>query len=73
MKFVYLFPFLSSIEYQSLALQFLSTNLSFYQLLQWGTETTGIDKDKVVVIDDQVSSLDRNVLFIVTTLVKNIM
>ncbi len=73
MKFVYLFPFLSSIEYQSLALQFLSTNLSFYQLLQWGTETTGIDKDKVVVIDDQISSLDRNVLFIVTTLVKNIM
>ena len=67
MKFVYLFPFLSSIEYQSLALQFLSTNLSFYQLLQWGTETTGIDKDKVVVIDDQISSLDRNVLFIVTT------
>ena len=73
MKFVYLFPFLSSIEYQSLALQFLSTNLSFYQLLQWGTETTGIEKDKVVVIDDQISSLDRNVLFIVTTLVKNIM
>ena len=73
MKFVYLFPFLSSIEYQSLALQFLSTNLSFYQLLRWGTETTGIDKDKVVVIDDQISSLDRNVLFIVTTLVKNIM
>ena len=73
MKFVYLFPFLSSIEYQSLALQFLSTNLSIYQLLQWGTETTGIDKDKVVVIDDQISSLDRNVLFIVTTLVKNIM
>ena len=73
MKFVYLFPFLSSIEYQSLALQFLSTNLSFYQLLQWGTETTGMDKDKVVVIDDQISSLDRNVLFIVTTLVKNIL
>ena len=71
MKFVYLFPFLSSIEYQSLALQFLSTNLSFYQLLQWGTETTGIDKDKVVVIDDQISSLDRNVLFVVTTSVQN--
>ncbi|MBS5853910.1 MAG: hypothetical protein KIC56_01600 [Clostridium sp.] len=32
-----------------------------------------MDKDKVVVIDDQISSLDRNVLFIVTTLVKNIM
>lgn len=48
------------------------TFLYFYQLLQGSTETTGINKDKVVVIDDPISSLDSNVLFIVSTLVKNI-
>lgn len=48
------------------------TFLYFYQLLQGSTETTGINKDKIVVIDDPISSLDSNVLFIVSTLVKNI-
>lgn len=48
------------------------TFLYFYQLLQGSTETTGINKSKIVVIDDPISSLDSNVLFIVSTLVKNI-
>ena len=48
------------------------TFLYFYQLLQGSTETTGINRSKIVVIDDPISSLDSNVLFIVSTLVKNI-
>lgn len=48
------------------------TFLYFYQLVKGSIEKTGVMNDKVVVIDDPISSLDSNVLFIVSNLVKNI-
>lgn len=48
------------------------TFLYFYQLVKGSLEKTGIINDKVVVIDDPISSLDSNVLFIVSNLVKEI-
>lgn len=48
------------------------TLLYFYQLVKGSIEKTGVLKDKIVVIDDPISSLDSNVLFIVSNLVKNI-
>ncbi|WP_291630999.1 AAA family ATPase [Clostridium sp.] len=48
------------------------TFLYFYQLIKGSNEVSGITKDKVVFIDDPISSLDSNVLFIVSNLVKNI-
>lgn len=48
------------------------TFLYFYQLLKGSNESSGITKDKIVFIDDPISSLDSNVLFIVSNLVKNI-
>ena len=46
--------------------------LYFYQLVLGSHNPTGIDTDKIVVIDDPISSLDSNVLFIITTLVKSL-
>lgn len=46
--------------------------LYFYQLIQGTLEESGIKKDRIIVIDDPISSLDSNILFIVSTLVKNI-
>lgn len=48
------------------------TFLYFYQLIKGSNESSGITRDKIIVIDDPISSLDSNVLFIVSTLVKDI-
>ncbi len=37
-----------------------------------GLRQEGIDEPRVVIIDDPISSLDSNVMFIVTTLVKDL-
>ncbi|MCI5130428.1 MAG: hypothetical protein D3904_02640 [Candidatus Electrothrix sp. EH2] len=49
------------------------TFLYFYQLLKGNTDKSGVTTDKVVVIDDPISSLDSNVLFIVSNLIKEIL
>ncbi|MDR2666764.1 MAG: AAA family ATPase [Holosporales bacterium] len=46
--------------------------LYFYHLVYGSHDKTGIAQPKVVVIDDPISSLDSNVLFIVSTLTKQI-
>ncbi len=46
--------------------------LYFYHLLKGSPEQSGITKDRIVVIDDPISSLDSNVLFIVSNLVKSL-
>lgn len=46
--------------------------LYFYHLIYGSQNKTGIAQPKVVVIDDPISSLDSNVLFIVSTLTKQI-
>ena len=48
------------------------TFLYFYQLLKGSTEESGTTKDKIVVIDDPISSLDSNVLFVVSNLIKEV-
>ena len=48
------------------------TFLYFFHLVYGSQAQTGIDQPKIVVIDDPISSLDSNVLFIVSTLVKQI-
>lgn len=49
------------------------TFLYFYHLVYGSKDKTGILTDKVVVIDDPISSLDSNVLFIITTLVRTML
>lgn len=49
------------------------TFLYFYYLVYGSQEKTGITSNKIIVIDDPISSLDSNVLFIVSTLVKNLL
>jgi len=46
--------------------------LYFYNLLQGSHSETGALSDRVVVFDDPVSSLDSDVLFIVSTLIKRL-
>lgn len=48
------------------------TFLYFYQLIKGSMNKTGTVENKVVVIDDPISSLDSNVLFIVSNLVKEV-
>lgn len=48
------------------------TFLYFYQMIKGSIDPTGITRDKIIVIDDPISSLDSNVLFIVAHLVKEI-
>lgn len=48
------------------------TFLYFYQLVKGSTTESGIGKDKILVIDDPISSLDSNVLFIVSNLTKEL-
>lgn len=48
------------------------TFLYFYQLIKGNIEAKRSVKRKIIVIDDPISSLDSNILFIVSTLVKNI-
>ncbi|MHA6261511.1 AAA family ATPase [Sporosarcina sp. CAU 1771] len=49
------------------------TFLYFYQLLKGSASIENIITEKVVVIDDPISSLDSNVLFMVSSLVRQIM
>ena len=49
------------------------TFLYFYQLLNGSNNKEDIITNKVVVIDDPISSLDSNVLFMVSSLVRQIM
>lgn len=46
--------------------------LYFYHLLKGSFSETGITKDRVVVFDDPVSSLDSDVLFIVSSLIREV-
>lgn len=48
------------------------TFLYFYHLLRGSITTSGITSDRIVVIDDPVSSLDSDVLFIVSSLIKQL-
>jgi len=48
------------------------TFLYFYHLLKGSTSETGVTDDRVVVFDDPVSSLDSNILFIVSTLINKL-
>ena len=48
------------------------TFLYFYHLLKGSATTAGTTTDRVVVIDDPVSSLDSDVLFIVSSLIKQL-
>ncbi|MEW4530267.1 AAA family ATPase [Maioricimonas sp. JC845] len=45
------------------------TFLYFYHLLEGSHDETGVDRDRVAVIDDPVSSLDSEILFVVSTLI----
>lgn len=46
--------------------------LYFYHLINGSFSETGITKDRVVVFDDPVSSLDSDVLFIVSSLIRDV-
>jgi wobble nucleotide-excising tRNase len=48
------------------------TFLYFYHLLKGSITKSGITSDRIVVIDDPVSSLDSDVLFIVSSLIKEL-
>lgn len=48
------------------------TFLYFYHLLKGSDSETGMTTDRVVVIDDPVSSLDSDILFIVGSLIKGL-
>lgn len=47
--------------------------LYFYFSIAGSTTNSGITEDRVVVIDDPVSSLDSEVLFVVSTLIKDLL
>jgi len=49
------------------------TFLYFYHLIRGSTSSSGMNENRVVVFDDPVSSLDSDVLFIVSTLIKQVM
>lgn len=48
------------------------TFLYFYHLLKGSDSESGMTTDRVVVFDDPVSSLDSNILFIVSSLIKTL-
>ena len=48
------------------------TFLYFYHLLKGSETTSGITEDRVVVFDDPISSLDSDILFIVSHLIKGL-
>ncbi|MEN9848511.1 MAG: hypothetical protein RL368_1251, partial [Pseudomonadota bacterium] len=48
------------------------TFLYFYHLIKGSHSETGVAENRIVVFDDPVSSLDSNILFIVSSLIKNI-
>lgn len=49
------------------------TFLYFYHLIRGSTSASGVNVDRVVVFDDPVSSLDSDVLFIVSALIKRVL
>jgi len=49
------------------------TFLYFYQLCRGSIDPTSVSKTRVLIIDDPISSLDSNVLFVVSTLIKSIL
>ncbi len=49
------------------------TFLYFYHLIRGSTTTSGMNVERVVVFDDPVSSLDSDVLFIVSALIKRVL
>ena len=49
------------------------TFLYFYHLIRGSTTTSGMNAERVVVFDDPVSSLDSDVLFIVSALIKRVL
>lgn len=49
------------------------TFLYFYHLLRGSTSESGMSAERVVVFDDPVSSLDSDVLFIVSALIKRVL
>ena len=49
------------------------TFLYFYHLLKGSESDSGITTDRVVVIDDPVSSLDSDILFVVSSLIKGLL
>ena len=48
------------------------TFLYFLQRIKGGLSKDSISEDRVIVIDDPISSLDSNILFVVSTLIKEI-
>lgn len=48
------------------------TFLYYMQLVKGSFTTAGVSSDRVLVIDDPVSSLDSNVLFVVSTLLRDV-
>ena len=48
------------------------TFLYFYHLIDGSHDASGITSDKVIVFDDPVSSMDSEVLFIVSTLIRSV-
>jgi wobble nucleotide-excising tRNase len=48
------------------------TFLYYYQLAKGATNKDEVSNDRILVIDDPISSLDSNILFVVSTLIKNI-
>lgn len=48
------------------------TFLYFYYLIQGQSDPSNLENDKIVIVDDPISSLDSGVLFIVSTLVRNL-
>ena len=49
------------------------TFLYYLQLAKGGTSEDNVNEERVLVIDDPISSLDSNVLFVVSTLIKEIL
>jgi wobble nucleotide-excising tRNase len=49
------------------------TFLYFLQLTKGATDEETITEDRILVIDDPISSLDSNVLFVISTLIKSIL
>lgn len=49
------------------------TFLYFYHLIRGSTRTDGMNVERVIVFDDPVSSLDSDVLFIVSSLIKRVL
>jgi len=49
------------------------TFLYFYHLIRGSNSASGVNADRIVVFDDPVSSLDSDVLFIISTLIKRVL